>query len=512
MLCFGSLLLLVAATGVQADSDPVVRDPTAFDSRRPPERERALSVSDDFSLALVGDMIISRPLSRAPHVAGFDDLLTAIRDSDAAFGNLETTLIDLRRFGGYPYPFDGDWANVGTPAVAADLAAMGFDLVGRANNHSLDWGLEGMRETDRLLDQAGIVHAGTGETEPLARAPAYFESPRGRVALVSFATTFRPTSEAMTSHESAPGRPGLSAIHLGLKVHVVPQVMKSLSAADCAMHQRNCSGTPASLTLGATEYVADNRNYNEYEVSPNDIARVDYAIREARQHADFVLVAVHSHQCDWDCDMRKDPQLPARALQVLARRAIDAGADVFAATGIHNLGPIEIYHGRPVLYGLSNFFWSDIQEPVPQELFDLNAALLRRTYEHPERATDYDLTAPLNAQSFANELTFQSVMVRAVFARGKLAKLMLYPVSLGYGENLRTSGTPRLETRPEQVRAIFSAIEARTRTYGLPPLRIRQDGAVGIVTLPGSRVSQNHMSLTHRPSRGRSSNSSSPSK
>lgn len=32
---------------------------------------------------------------------------------------------------------------------------MGFSMLSRANKHSLDWGLEGMRETSRLLDEAG---------------------------------------------------------------------------------------------------------------------------------------------------------------------------------------------------------------------------------------------------------------------------------------------------------------------------------------------------------------------
>ncbi|MGZ5958213.1 MAG: CapA family protein [Myxococcaceae bacterium] len=35
---------------------------------------------------------------------------------------------------------------------------MGFSLVGRANNHTTDWGVEGMRETDQHLDLvAGLV-------------------------------------------------------------------------------------------------------------------------------------------------------------------------------------------------------------------------------------------------------------------------------------------------------------------------------------------------------------------
>jgi len=388
----------------------------------------------------------------------------------------------MRHFSGSPYPFDGDWANIGLPAVAADLKRMGFDMVGRANNHAMDWGLEGMRETARHLDEAGIVYAGSGETAALARAPAYYESPKGRVALVSFATTFRPTSEAMPPHGTAPGRPGLSAVHLSLVVHVRESVLRSLAAADCAMHQRSCGETPRELTLGGTRYVRDDRHFNDYEIDREDLAAVGHAIREARQHADLVVVAVHSHECSWDCEMRKTPMIPGAFLKEIAHGAIDAGADVFATTGIHNLGPIEIYHGRPIFYGLSNFFWSDIQEPVPHELFSLNRALLEQAYQHPERATDYDLTAPLNAASFATDYTFQAILAQATFSHGRLAAITLHPVALGYGDGLRSSGTPRLESRPQAAQAIFKQIAERTVAYGLEPLELRiKDNVATIV-------------------------------
>jgi poly-gamma-glutamate capsule biosynthesis protein CapA/YwtB (metallophosphatase superfamily) len=462
-----------AADPIWPLADPQVRQPSAFDPKRPLENENRLSVSENFTLALVGDMIIARPLTLSKPVPGFQPLLDTIANSDAAFGNLETTLIDIRHFNGAPYPFDGDWANIGLPAVAPDLKRMGFDLVGRANNHAMDWGVEGMRETGRYLDEAGVIYAGSGESAAQARAPAYYESAKGRVALVSFATTFRPTTEAMAPHGTAPGRPGLSAVHLKLKVHVQEAAMRALSAADCQMHQRNCGALPKSLTLLGSDYVLDDRDFNEYLVDRTDLEEIGRAIREARQHADLVVVAVHSHECDWDCDMRRGPQLPAAALKDIAHGAIDAGADVFATTGIHNLGPIEIYRGRPVFYGLSNFFWSDIQEPVPQELFSLNRSLLEQAYEHPERATDYDLTAPLNASSFATVYTFQSVLAQVTFSAAGLTEVGLYPVSLGYGENLRTSGTPRLETRAAQARAIFEQIEKQTVAFGLPRLTLK---------------------------------------
>lgn len=119
-----------------------------------------------------------------------------------------------------------------------------------------------------------------------------------------------------------------------------------------------------------------------------------------------------------------------------------------------------MYQGRQSFYGLAGFFWSDIEEPVPHELFQLNRSLLADTYAHLECATDYDLTASLNADDFTNEFTLQSVLAEVEPAEGRVWEVRLYPVSLGYGANLRTSGTPTPETRPEQVGIFCNPCEA----------------------------------------------------
>ncbi len=56
------------------------------------------------------------------------------------------------------------------------------------------------------------------------------------------------------------------------------------------------------------------------------------------------------------------------------------------ACGCHNLGPVEVYRGRPILYGLGNFFWSDMQEPLAADLYHAKPARERLTaaFAHPE--------------------------------------------------------------------------------------------------------------------------------
>src|SRR5262245_1137287 len=228
----------MAAEPAFGPADPGVKDAAQLDPKRPIAAELQATVPDGFTAAAVGDLIISRPLSQyAATLPGFGDALKLLRSATVTVGNLETTIFDPRAFAGAPYSWDGDWTNASVPEVARDLKAMGFSLVGRANNHSLDWGLEGMRETSRWLDEAGIPYAGVGETHRAARAPAYFESPQGRIALVSIASTFRPTSDSLPPGPNAPGRPGLSALRVQETAIVPRNAVEAIAKVQCALYQ-----------------------------------------------------------------------------------------------------------------------------------------------------------------------------------------------------------------------------------------------------------------------------------
>src|SRR5262245_36271394 len=122
---------LAADTAAAAAQDAQKR----FDPKRPPERELAMTTSDPFTLASVGDCIISHPLSPLlPAEPEFAAIVAIVRNADASFGNFENTAIDWRGFAGFPHRTPGDWALVAEPGVARDLKELGFDLFSRANN------------------------------------------------------------------------------------------------------------------------------------------------------------------------------------------------------------------------------------------------------------------------------------------------------------------------------------------------------------------------------------------
>ena len=166
-------------------------------------------VEDGFTMTAVGDMIVSRAMTHGK-LHGFDEVVELIQNAhaDVTFGNFEGNIFDIRKFKGSPQAEYGGAYHVSAPSVAPDLRKMGFDLVSHANNHTMDWGPEGMRETQRHLDNAGIVYSGSGETLAEASAARFLETPRGRVGLVSLSTTFPPLFRAADPVREAPGRPG----------------------------------------------------------------------------------------------------------------------------------------------------------------------------------------------------------------------------------------------------------------------------------------------------------------
>ncbi len=458
--------------------DPGIKDAAYFDVMRPLSQEMSAHVPDGFTMTAVGDLIISRPLSQyAVRFPDFSAALKLLTTADVTYGNLETVIFDSRTFKGSAYPWDGDWTVSSTPAVAADLKKMGFKMVSRANNHALDFGLEGMRETSQHLDAAGIAHAGSGDTYGTARAPQYVETTSGRIALVSVASTFRPNSDAHPPAGVAPGRPGISVLHLTSVLTLPAEAFAAAQKIRCAGDPQRCGDVSDAAALFGTKVRKGERYSREYAMDPEDLADIYKSIRSAQENADFVIVTIHSHECSLDCESDAGPYGPGDFMKQFAHDAIDSGADAFVVTGNHNLGPIEVYHSKargakPIFYGLGSFFWSDIQEVLPHDLLQENRAMLADAWTHPSRVTDYDLTAPLNTAWFAHPFTFQSVVARCRFVGNQLSQIELHPVELGYGQTLTESGIPHLVSDDAVAASIFNQIVTQTAQFELPNLNI----------------------------------------
>jgi poly-gamma-glutamate synthesis protein (capsule biosynthesis protein) len=222
----------------------------------------------------------------------------------------------------------------------------------------------------------------------------------------------------------------------------------------------------------------DGEPRHRYAIDAPQLAAILREVRQGKQFADFLLVALHAHESLTNPDPgRADwtPPLPAACVAEFGRLAIDAGADAVVVTGIHHLGPIELHAGRPILTGLGNFFWSDIQTPLSADIRADAADALRQAFARPERATEADLTLLMNMPTFAHEECFLSVAAQMVFEHGALHRLVLHPLDLGYGDPLALSGLPRLASSAQGER-IFDRLSVISAAHGTE-IVVRRDDA-----------------------------------
>ena len=124
---------------------------------------------------------IAKPVS-FPYIWG--DALTELEriSPDLRIINLETSVTSSNDY------WQGKGINYRMhPRNIPCLTAASIDGCTLANNHVLDWGYAGLKETLSTLKQAHIKTAGAGANDTEAQAPALFEIPgKGRVILFSF--------------------------------------------------------------------------------------------------------------------------------------------------------------------------------------------------------------------------------------------------------------------------------------------------------------------------------------
>ncbi len=400
------------------------------------------SSAEAWTLAAAGDAIITRRISQfdIPADPGFHELANLIRGADAAFLNLEISLFRLQEFKGWPEVENGGNWEIGPPEAAMDLHAMGFDLFNRANNHTTDYGVEGMRVTNRLLDELGIVHSGTGENLGYSSRPGYLDTAKGRIALVGMASTFQTMSRAGAPAPEVMGRPGLNPLRVNRRYEAAPSSLERLRAVVAEITGRP-AGEPGSpvWVLGATVHPgAVNRMIEGVEAA--DRERIHHEIRNASDQADFVVVSSHSHEPG------NASVTPPDWMMSFARGCIDQGAVAFIIHGPHQLRGIEIYRGRPIFYSLGNFvFQNETIDPMPSDNYERynlpNTMLASELYD---RRFGVDEGGKPTTGFPTSPVWYESVLAVPTFSGTELTDLRLYPIELGHEKPRSQRGTPRL--------------------------------------------------------------------
>jgi poly-gamma-glutamate synthesis protein (capsule biosynthesis protein) len=140
---------------------------------------------DDSSTVVLrfgGDLLLAEHYERAagdtPGLAfeGFDLLRTA----DIAMVNLESPVTTRGTPAVKPYIFRMH------PRFLSALADAGIDVVNIANNHIMDYGVDGLLDTFLYLDSAGVHRVGAGRTSAEAHRPVLLKVRGIRVAFLGY--------------------------------------------------------------------------------------------------------------------------------------------------------------------------------------------------------------------------------------------------------------------------------------------------------------------------------------
>lgn len=296
---------------------------------------QALAQDQSILITLTGQSMIRSDIrATAPNaVPGIQALI----QGDVKFTNLEGTVA-------HPGEAVSEGRGFLVPPAALDcLSAFGFNLLSLSNNHAFDLKRTGLENTLHELDQRRIAHAGTGETMAQAAAPAYLETPKGRIALVASASGLI----APGAHATDSG-PGVNELRIE------------------AGEREN----------EATELLPAGPGNSP---NPQDARRILQNIRDARAHAGLVIVYQHNHVfsnrpfSEVFAEGLPERLTPPDWLKKWTRAEIDAGADIVVMHGAPLLHGIEIYRGKPIFYDLGNFIYNlppaitYIDEPVNWE-------------------------------------------------------------------------------------------------------------------------------------------------
>ena len=361
----------------------------------------------DIIITGVGDMIFNEQISHLME-PNRRNLFRLMQEADIAYGNLEFSINDhpeLQR------PF----YNFGVPREFAwEVAAIGINLVSMTNNHTFDFGQEGLKDCLSALDHSGITHAGAGVTLAAAHEPGSMgvQSQKTRFGLLSYLRDWTPRFRSKD-----PSLPSLASIDPAVILAAKPD------------------GTVEAIE-GPLE---------------KDVKTMEDDITLARRHNDITMVAIHIHDRSHHRAYGIQDTTPPND-EITFRRAIDAGADLVLGSGPHVLRGIEIYKGKPIFYSLSNFIYQ-YRTPgkIPIDLVHQRDGEVER----PTNVSVWDRRDPA--------FIFEGVMLRLTINKEKLRRIEIIPFTIDDEGPLY--GVPRLAS-DQRGREIIERLQKLSKPYG----------------------------------------------
>lgn len=406
------------------------------------------------NVATTGDSMITRRLSVFTEKQ-YLSLIELIRSADVSFTNLEML---LHKYESYPTGrlHIGTYM-AGEPYLAEELKWAGFDMVSCAMNHAGDYSYGGMFSTMDAVEKAGLVFSGMGGNLGLARSPAYLETEKGRVALISGCSTFQPWEKAGEVKSDCPGRPGINGLTVNTVYVVDEEMAQNLKElAHRLGHETETKGGEFTC-LGRKFRIGSSckleMTLNEFDVEANL-----RSIKDAKRQAEWVLYSFHSHEGE-GTEEGTAKGFSAEFTVDLAHKCIDAGADMFIGHGAHVLRGIEIYHNKPIFYSLGNFIaQNETIKHLPTDMYE-KLKLSKEATPADVYDARWGILPPLDPA------WWESIVAVSVLDHHKLVSLKLYPLTLGYKKPRSQRGRPII-AEGEEAAGIIQRLSKLSERYG----------------------------------------------
>ncbi len=297
--------------------------------------EKTTSDSDTLTILFTGDILLDRGVRYYLEHGGMrrvipDETADFLRSADVVVGNLEcpATTVQAPAFKRYVFRGDPQWLD--------SLRDYGFTHLNLANNHSVDQGRQGLRDTRLNILKAGLTPVGADSTMKAA------------ATAITLMKTLPPAPPCMEGSNMPLSSDIISAERVSTPLHAGRGRGEGLQGSVYLLASNR-------LPLESFAYLPDRES-----VSQEPFDSLLNRVKAIKMADSIAVVIVNLH---WGAEHTLRP-LPQQRLE--AHALIDAGADVIIGHHTHTLQTSETYRGKPIFYCIGNFIF-DQQKPLNTE-------------------------------------------------------------------------------------------------------------------------------------------------
>lgn len=270
------------------NSDSLEKTESTTEAENAAETEEQPETGGETTLIFTGDVLFANAFKAGYDAGGIngvlsEDLLQELQSADILMINNEFPFSDRGEA-----MADKQFVFRCSPSYVKALTEMGVDVVSLANNHTLDYGKDALRDTFRTLEDAGILYGGAGDTVERAQQIQVVEANGKKFGFLAVSRVI-PTTDWKVENSA----PGLFSCY--------------------------------------------------------DETRLLELIEEGKKQCDFLTVFPH-----WGTEYSENPD--ENQLRI-AKKCMEAGADLIVGAHTHCLQGIEYINGKPVFYSLGNFIF-----------------------------------------------------------------------------------------------------------------------------------------------------------